>query len=367
MKRCSVPAHKNILRFFPLGKVSTLPADGVLRSILNQRLAEALSKTFPPRRWLMAVAQVANHGERHVNPLVEQRLERQSGTNTPAKENSGNKAVTEDTFTSSAQNNPAQTTAQDAGIFQLNQAAVAASTVLAQPTPGVSQIAVSPQTAAVTTAAATASTANAQTSATSAANAPAIAAQQVGATPVAQAATTAVGTTTNVQNQIQSLNTALAALGLSNYDIEQIDRIATVIQNFSPTAYTDLVDQFQQLARQVSQPAGANVPAPASAPANTSVVAGTNATANANTGTNANTPAGNFQVQGITINFTGVQEAANSSTVISSGQGASTTNTESQTVNLQIEQVQFTLTNGNGQAVKVLAPQQSAATAGGNS
>ncbi len=313
----------------------------------------------------MAVAHIANHSERHVNPLAEQRLERQSGANTAAKENSGNKAVTEDTFTPSTQNSPAQTTAQDAGLFNLNQAAVAANTVLAQPTPGVSQIAVSSPAAA----AATAATASAQTSATSAASEPANAAQQVGATPVAQAATAAVGTTTNVQDQIQSLNTALAALGLSNYDIEQIDRIATVIQNFSPTAYTDLVNQFQQLARQVSQPpaANANAPAPASTPANTTVVAGTNATANTNAGANANAPGGNFQVQGITINFTGVQEAANSSTVISGGQDAPAASTQTQTVNLQIEQVQFTLSNGNGQAVQVVAPQQAEASAGGNS
>ena len=51
-----------------------------------------------------------------------------AGANVPASGNAANPAVTEDTFTPSGQNNSAQTTAQDAGIFQVSQGALSAVT-----------------------------------------------------------------------------------------------------------------------------------------------------------------------------------------------------------------------------------------------
>ena len=49
-----------------------------------------------------------------------------AGANAPDTGNAANPAVTEDTFTPSAQSNSAQATAQDAGIFQVSQGALTA-------------------------------------------------------------------------------------------------------------------------------------------------------------------------------------------------------------------------------------------------
>jgi hypothetical protein len=298
----------------------------------------------------MAVAGIANHGQRQVNPLVEQWQEKRSEAGASGRENAGNKAVTEDTFTPSTQNDSAQATAQAAGIFQISQAAQTTNTVLAQPVPDANQNAVPAQDTPATTTNAVA----AQVGAAAITNASADAAQQVAATPAAQAATDAGGATTNVQGQVQALNTALAALGLSNYDIEQIDRIAAVIQNFNPSAYTDLVNQFQELAQELTQQSAVT------AAANASTAASPITAANTGAGTNAN--GGSFQVQSVSINFTGVQETVNSAATNGGGQGTAANNAQITTANLQIEQVQFTLTNANGQAIQVQAPQQNTHT-----
>ena len=63
---------------------------------------------------------------------------------------------------------------------------------------------------------------------------------------------------TNVQEQVQTLNAALPALGLSKVEIQEIDSIATQIQNFNPAAYTNLVNQFEALAHQPTQQNAAN-------------------------------------------------------------------------------------------------------------
>ena len=52
------------------------------------------------------------------------------------------------------------------------------------------------------------------------------------------------------QQQLQTLNQALAALGLSAQDIQQVDRIATVINDFNPSAFTALAYQLEELAQQ---------------------------------------------------------------------------------------------------------------------
>ena len=52
-----------------------------------------------------------------------------------------------------------------------------------------------------------------------------------------------------MQEQIQILNASLPALGLSKVEIQEIDHIATQIQNFNPAAYATLVNQFEALAQ----------------------------------------------------------------------------------------------------------------------
>jgi hypothetical protein len=41
-------------------------------------------------------------------------------------------------------------------------------------------------------------------------------------------------------------------------EIQEIDRLATLIQNFNPAVYTDLVNQFETLGQQVTQPNAAS-------------------------------------------------------------------------------------------------------------
>jgi hypothetical protein len=74
------------------------------------------------------------------------------------------------------------------------------------------------------------------------------------ATPAPATAITvpAPGSTTTEQ-QLQSLNSSLAALGLSVADIKKVDQIASVIGNFSPTSFTSLVYQLEALAAAASQ------------------------------------------------------------------------------------------------------------------
>jgi hypothetical protein len=72
-----------------------------------------------------------------------------------------------------------------------------------------------------------------------------------------------------VQEKIQALNASLPALGLSKVEIQEIDSLATQIQNFNPAAYTTLVNQFEALAQQSTQQNTANAAANASNPAST--------------------------------------------------------------------------------------------------
>ncbi len=151
----------------------------------------------------MAISNVASLVQNLADQLYGQEPSTQAGANTSGAAKTGNGAVPEDTFTASTQNGAAQTTA-----------------------------------------AAPAST-------------PASVAQQVSATSGAQAATAAATSTASVQDQLQSLNASLAALGLSNADIQQIDQIASQTKDYSPSAYTSLALQFEAAAQQqAAQPSG---------------------------------------------------------------------------------------------------------------
>lgn len=179
------------------------------------------------------------------NQLREQPANSQSGANIPATANAGNVTLTEDTFTPSNQNDSAQSSAQDAGIFQLSQGtllSLAADQQFQQPTANAQNIATSAQGA---------SSAPQQDAATNS-SAPAhpgqlFAPKPPGQTPAAPAPSP------NVEGQIQALNAALPALGLSKVEIQEIDSLAQQIQNFNPATYTDLINQFKALEQQSTQ------------------------------------------------------------------------------------------------------------------
>lgn len=129
-------------------------------------------------------------------------------------------ATSKDEFTSSIQN-----IEQAAGLFTVNQFSLfspAAETLLAP---------------AITTTLATPATANTLNA-------------------DANAATGA-----SSQERLQTLNTALDGLGLSNANISKIDRIADLTNDFNPEAFSILAHQL--LAQQVPQDAAATTTAPA--------------------------------------------------------------------------------------------------------
>jgi hypothetical protein len=129
----------------------------------------------------------------------------------------------QDEFTSSTPN-----IEQAAGLFTVNQFSLfsaAAETLLAP---------------AITTTLATPATAN---------------------TLNADASAAFAATGANSEDRLQSLNTALDGLGLSNANISKIDRIADLTNDFNPKAFSILAHQL--LAQQVPQDAAATTTAPA--------------------------------------------------------------------------------------------------------
>jgi hypothetical protein len=291
----------------------------------------------------MAVDGIANLVQNLAHQIFRQRRETQAETHTLGTGHAGNKAEDEDIFTSSAQNHSAQATAQDAGLFQVSQVAlteVTANVLFGLSTAGANQHGAPAQAAPAPTTNADA----AQTAAATNTIAPVNAGQLFAATPAAQTATGAAPDSQNLEVQLQTLNAALPALGLSNAEIQQIDRIAKLIHDFNPAAFTNLVKQFEALAQQVAQQSAAN----------SAAAAGTIATTNAGISANG----GGFQVQEIFIHFTGLQETVNNAATIGGGQGATANSFQITAASLQIEEVQITLANGNGQTAQVRAPQQ---------
>jgi hypothetical protein len=153
-----------------------------------------------------------------------------------------------------------------------------------------------------------------------------------------------------VQVEIQALNAALPALGLTNAQIQQIDRIASLVHNFNPAAYTNLVNQFEALAQGAAQQSAAYAPAGTAAP----TIAGAGANG------------GGFQVRDIFFHLTGAQGAVNSAETSGSGQGSAANNAQTGAATLQIDLVQFTVSNSSGQTIQVQTPQQNT-TAGTSS
>jgi hypothetical protein len=181
--------------------------------------------------------------------------------------NPGKAPVAEDTFTPSAQNNSAQSAAQEAGIFQVTQGALTAATanlLIGQANANASQNGAPAQNVP----AAGTNVGAPPPAAASIPNTPSTASQQPANVPGVPQATSTAAASANVQSKIQALNAALPALGLSNEQIQQIDRIASLVQDFNPAAYVSLVNQFE--AQQTSQqtPAIVAIPPNSAAPVN---------------------------------------------------------------------------------------------------
>jgi hypothetical protein len=263
----------------------------------------------------------------------------------------GSPAAAEDTFTPSNGNEATRASAQDAGIFQVNpgsQAAATAGLLSAQQAPNANPAAVPGQ---------------AGSGPGSAPNTGANGAQAVTAAPgsspggnseqgqgVASPATSAA-----VQNEIQQLNASLPALGLTNSQIEEIDRIASLVKDFNPAAYTNLVNQFEAQAQQSPQQNAAGAAQP-SAP-------GSGSSVSAVVGSNANS--GGSPAQQILIRLADSQGVP-SSQPPSGGQNSTANPNLSGANGSQTEQPQFTLPNTNGQTTPVQSPHQSTGAGGGS-
>jgi hypothetical protein len=59
------------------------------------------------------------------------------------------------------------------------------------------------------------------------------------------------------QTQLQALNNALAAIGLSAADIREVDRVASLINDFNPAAFTSLAYQLEAQPQYPAQPSAA--------------------------------------------------------------------------------------------------------------
>jgi hypothetical protein len=214
----------------------------------------------------MAVEGIGNLAQLLAIQLRQQALDSRVGANTPGRGNAANAGVSEDTFTPSTQNNSVQAIAQDAGIFQVSQGALTAVTANVLFAHTSSNAALSGGSAPPASSPATNAGAE-QSAATKNSNPPASPRQPSAATLTGQAPPAKAAPATNVQEQIQFLNAALPALGLSKVEIQEIDRLATQIQNFNPAAYTDLINQFEALAQQATQQGATNAAVNAGNPA----------------------------------------------------------------------------------------------------
>ncbi len=101
--------------------------------------------------------------------------------------------------------------------------------------------------------------------------------------PLDSASTSTAAGSVAQQTQLETLNNALAALGLSAADIQQIDQVASLTNDFSPTAFTSLAYQLEAQAQNSAAPTS-------SAQSTQAAVAGSTATGVSATSTAA-TPA----------------------------------------------------------------------------
>ncbi len=248
-----------------------------------------------------------------------------------------------DRFTPSG-HSAAENAAGEAGLLQVEQLRFTAVNVQAtggNATPTTPAATGGAPAATADTAVSTAGTAPAaaaSTATTTAAGATNTAAPSSTTTP--QAATAAKApTTAQSQQDLQSLNSALAALGLNATEIAAFDQFASVVLQFDPNALQDLQNQLNLLASQFQTQ---NAPAANASP---------QSIANASPQSAATTPG--FQLKELSISFTGVQGTLNQT----AQNGGTPTAVSFSAVNLQIKEVRVTLTNPAGQTAQVQAPE----------
>ncbi|MBV9888375.1 MAG: hypothetical protein JO119_17675 [Acidobacteria bacterium] len=207
----------------------------------------------------MSVTSVVNLND---GLLGQQSTQRAQGllVNNAASPHAPISALPQDQFTPSSLNESASSTAQAAGLFT----APPVSALPLNVPPATSQ------TGDAATSGPSASNANAQSGPTLSDNA-------------TSAAPTAAGSVSQ-QTQLNTLNNALAALGLSAANIRQIDRVASVINDFNPTAFTSLAYQLEAQAQKSTGPTG-------SAQNTQSAIAGASTVGTASTSNVAKPPA----------------------------------------------------------------------------
>ena len=199
--------------------------------------------------------------------------------------------------------------------------------------------------------------------------------------------TTGSSAPTSTTDPLQALNNALQSLGLTQQQIQAFDQVASFINSVSPGAFSDLVNQLQSLAQEVSQgaaavgsdPASASAAAstsapasagPALAPASAAVVpASTSAATPASASTAApstapasTAPSGTYQIEELVIRFSAVDVQGTTGTPNTTSGSSSTSGTpfNLSEFNLNIKEVNLTLSDGNGQTAQITAPQPSA-------
>jgi len=224
-----------------------------------------------------------------------------------------------DSFVPSSQN-----PAQDSGIFQVARVSLfsaAADSLIAR--------SATPQATASPTAPPPSQTANTSTPAISIAP--------------------SVATAQDSQTQIASLNASLAALSLSPEEITVIDRVAQLIKDFNPAAFTDLINQLQSLAAAVAPQTTSATPPPAT----------TNPAATAATAASQNSI---FTLQSLSIQFTELDAARQTGNAGSAS--PHNTTTQFSAFQLQIQAVTLTLNNtSTGAPTRIQAPQPTTTTA----
>lgn len=325
----------------------------------------------------MAAVGIVQLAERLLNQNNTQSQDTQNNQRVTSR-NQGPLAAAQDQFTPSAR--AGQGAAQEAGLFSVAQFSffsAAAEFLLAQntPPPGDQPAAATPLLTAPTVlnappagplalppvAPAAKQPQTNPTTVAAAANTPNTTGPAATVTGVGAAAgaPTAQGPLA-IEQQIATLNQSLVALGLSPQEIQQLDRVASVINDFNPLAFISLAFQLEQLAQlSVPQPA-------ATAPAttgNAGNAGNARAAANPTAGNQGPGAGGGFRVQELIIQFSGVQGQVNAAVgapgnaAAAQGAGANTGFGVS-AFNLRIEEVNLTLVNANGQTAQIQAPQR---------
>jgi hypothetical protein len=229
----------------------------------------------------MTLSGLANLADTLLNQTVAQELQAlPAATVANATVVAASPAATLDQFVPSSQTGTAAATAEAAGLFTAAPSSLftaAANSLLAQSTLSQTNLAVAPLVTPLAFLAQAAAQAAVQVSAFAAAasgipaaanaiNANVAPAPTALPQPGAPATTNTNGTTAipaaaaapapgiaSIQAQLQKLNISLAALGLNTTDIQKVDQIASLINDFNPIAYSNLVYQLEALAQNATQ------------------------------------------------------------------------------------------------------------------